>query len=852
VKRFAVIVVACSLVAGLNLASAATSSRATITPDQPSVSWLGGPLLGAGILGTPPDDAGGCPPQACHEFTLTIDVPSSFWKRSNGGVAVRIDWPDRNDELDLHVFDPSGREVGWGNELRTSSEQTLIHAPAPGRYRVLVQSFHAANVMYSGRAWVVPFRESLVSSTRTSMRFAPATFVDPQLWVAEPGVWAASDGRIYATAPWSGLQMSSLAWRSDNGGRSFTLLPSYIGPRVADPRLRPCPVSPGGYDADIMTDRTGRLYFADLHDGGVTVGVSTDRGATWECQPKAASSPEDDRQWLAPAPTADGAGPAVDAYLGYRDFAVVDIVPFASPLVRPTQFHIDVTRDGGRNWSSASTFAAERAGFSGPLFTARDGTLYQVYQYESSVWLARSTDEGKTVRLIRVSDRHGSPGNIWLGGDVDRAGNVYVAWTDQGSWDVLFSVSRDKGLTWSPPVRVNPPDSETTVMPWLAAGKAGDVAIAWYGAKGAFTPTAAPASARWYVWAARSLNASSISPRFESARVSETPVRFGSLCLKGPSCENEDGAPADMRMLDFFEIAIAPDGAVVAAFSDTGRIQTTSDGFGPGPYVMFTRQTSGLGMKGAARAPSEPAGDVQLPDEMMEATDVFDVSGMPSNQALSGVARISLPLAAVGPVAIPSSATYTGLATDAYWLVVWKANDRVEYAGMHVDAQGNRSFFGGDQPVGIGRLDPSGAMGFIEKMASYPETFSLQGGIDQAKKQIWFDVPLARFHLRRGDLLHSFQAFTMTSLLGDPRTFLQPLYVVDATPAQTVRVGATSTTLASKPKPKPASRGNRLPATGVPGVPIELVVALLAGAALTLRALRRRPASASAGAAETG
>lgn len=388
-------------------------------------------------------------------------------------------------------------------------------------------------------------------------------------------------------------------------------------------------------------------------------------------------------------------------------------------------------------------------------------------------------------------------------------------------------------------------------MPWLATGKAGDVAIAWYGAKGAFTPTAAPASARWYVWAARSLNATSLLPHFEVAPLSETPVRFGSLCLKGPSCENENGAPADERMLDFFEIAIAPDGAVVATFNDTGRIQTTSDGFGPGPYVMFTRQTSGLGMKGGAKSPVEPSGDAHLPEEMAtNDVEAFDLSGLPTSQTLSGIARISLPLAAVGTASIPSAATYSGISTDAYWLAVWKANDRVEYAGMHVDAQGNRSFFGGDQPVGIGRVDPAASMGFIEKMASYPETFSLRGGVDQANKRIWFDVPLARFHLRRGDVLHSLQAFTMTSLLGG-QTFLQPLYVVDATPPQTVRIGAVPTVSAAEPRPKPASGGDRLPATGVGRVPFGIVTALLVGAAMTRRALLRRPASSSAGATET-
>jgi len=790
-KRWLIPLVIGSLFAAFQVGRAAGPSQGPITPARQSVSWIGSPLVGGAIPGTPPDDVGGCPPRACDEFALTISVPASEWRRAHGGVAVRIDWADPNNELDLHVFDPKGREVAWSTELHTTSEQTLIEAPAPGVYRVVVQAFFAQNVSYTGRAWIGRLDDRSVSYARTSMRFAPASFVDPQIWAGEPGVWAARDGTIYATAPWSGVQASSLAWRSSDGGRTFNLLPSYIAPHVVDPRLRPCSISPGGYDADIVTDRTGRLYFADLHDGGVTVGVSTDRGATWKCQPRSASSPEDDRQWLAPAPTADGAGSAVDAYLGYRDFAVGDLIPYAGVYAKPTQLHFDVTRDGGRTWQAASTFAKERSGFTGPMFTYRDGTLYQVFQYQSSVWLARSTDEGRTVRLLRVSDRFGSPANNWLGGDVDAAGNVYVAWVEQGTWDVLYSASRDRGLHWSRPRRVSPPASDTTLMPWLAAGRAGDVAIAWYGMNGGVSPATVPASTRWYAWVARSLNASSANPRFEVSRLSETPVRFGPLCLPAaPICQDEHGNQGDSRMLDFFEIAIAPDGGIVATYSDTGRIQQTSDGFGPGPYVMATRQTSGLGMGRASKAVTELSGDAEAPAQMSAETDLsgFDLTALPLQQTRKGFARISMRTAASTDRAIPPDATYTGAATDAYWVALWKSNDRVEYAGMHVNARGKRSFFGGDQPVGIGRVDYSGSMGFIEKMASYPETFSLRGGVDAATNRIWIDVPLAMFHLRPGDLLHSLQVFSMTSFL-ERRTFLQPLYVVDSTPAQTVRIG---------------------------------------------------------------
>jgi len=410
-----------------------------VTPAHPSVTWFGGPMRGAAL------DFSTCVGTSCNTFPLTIDVPPGEWKRKDGGVAVRIEWPDANDELDLHVFDGKGNDVAASIELHTNVEQALIHAPAPGRYLVKVIALHALNVVYTGRAWIAHVDYKRGATQRSTMRFAPATFVDPQVWAAEPSIWAAPDGAVYTTAPWLITQATSMVWRSLDGARTFSIKPTNLAPGVVDPRMRPCSISAGGGDADIVTDRTGRLYFADLWVVNSTVAVSTDRGNTWTCNPLAASSPEQDRPWLAPAPTADGDGPGVDAYLAYRDFAVGGLVPYAGDVVKPMQLHLDVTRDGGKTWKAASTYARNRVGFAGPIFTAADGSLYHVYQFESSVWLARSTDEGRTVRLFRVSDRFGSPANYWVAGDVDRAGNLYVAWVDQGTWDVLLTVSHDRG-----------------------------------------------------------------------------------------------------------------------------------------------------------------------------------------------------------------------------------------------------------------------------------------------------------------------------------------------------------------------------------------------------------------------
>jgi hypothetical protein len=773
-RRSPVLVVALAVVASLTVVSSG-AAPAAITPSHRSLSWMGEPLSGAA-----PDEFT-CVASSCDDFAFRIDVPPSAWRENDGGVVVRIEWPDDDDELDLHVYDSNDVDVASSIELHTNVEQALIHAPRPGIYRVHVVAYHAVNVTYRGTAWIgrLGYRSAPVED-RSPMRFGAASFVDPQTWTSEPGVWVARDGSVYTTAIWSLNQASSMVWRSGDGARTFRLAPSVVAPGAPDPRMRPCEFSNGGADADVVADRTGRIYFVDLWVTSSTVGVSADRGKTWTCNPVAPSTQQIDRPWLAPAPSADGAGPNVDAYLSYHDDgAPVLYAPYAGAAAKAVANHLDVTRDGGLIWRPAAIFARDRVGVAGPIFTSNDGIVYQPYTFSSSVWMARSTDEGRTVRLIKVSDRFGSPANLWLGGDVDAAGNVYVAWVEQGSWDVLFSRSTDRGLHWGNPVRINPPASETATMPWVAAGRNGDVAVAWYGMPNDAAPDNAPASARWSAWVARSVNANARTPRFQAARLSQTPVRFGPLCTSGVGCY-------DRKMGDFFEIDIARDGAVVATFNDTARIQHTDDGYTPGPYVMAVRQTSGLGMSRAAAAAAEPAGDAEAPQQMTaDALATLDLTSLPGCRALRGAFRLDLELRSTSDLA---GAIQGGnaLATDAYWLVLWKAADRVEYAGMHLDREGRVSFFGGDQPVSVGRPDPL-QPGLADKLASYPETFRLNGRVDAATGRIFIDVPFAMFHLRKGDTLNSLQAFTMTSLT-DRRTFVQPLVVVDATPARSFRI----------------------------------------------------------------
>ena len=816
------------MIATIVASSAATPEGGTLTPVQRSVRWAGDPVTGAA---SGPED---CSEVSCDEFALTVDIGSSFWERPGGGVVVRIEWVDPQNDLDLHIYDPAGQEVAHSYQISGTFEEAFLSAPARGTYSVLTVGFDGAAVSYAGRASITSAKSRAVHTSPNSMRFSAPTIVDPQIAAAEPGVLTSPGGQVYIHALTALESLASHVWRSEDGARTFELLDSRLADSFSDPRRGPCSDAIGGGDADVIVDRTGRLYFLDLEALNVNVATSTDGGDSWTCNALAASTPLDDRPWLAPAATADGSGPNIDAYLAYTDSGT-SAQPFAKKI-KPFEIHLEVTYDGGNNWVPRRTYARSLIHTPGRLFTAPDGTLYHAFAGENAVWAARSRDAGTTFELVKVSQRIGSPGNIFIAGDADEAGNVFIAWADSGTFDVLYSSSTDQGAHWSSPVRLNPPSSETAVLPWVAAGRGGDVAIAWYGTAAPLVPDSASPSTRWNAWVARSRDATRRAPAFQIARLSETSMHFGPICLGGQSCTEN---PERTRSLaDFFQIDIARDGAIVATFNDNGRIQDTA----PQPYVVVARQIAGLGMPSGSASVAhlrERKGDALFPPHSKEGRSVpaLDFMAAPGVSLRGDTLQLSFTLDSARDLDSALTATSAGVATAAMWLVTWKANDRVEYAAMTTDTSGATSFFGGDQPGGASdhRLYP---------YLTYPQQFPLRGRVDTARGQVTIDVPLAQFHLKPGDVLHGLQAF---SLAGVPQaaSYLSS-QLVDMTPSQTLRIGAAGpSSERGRRTPPETKRGRMLPATGVGDARLALcVLAVAAGLALWRvgpRRSRRRP-----------
>jgi len=172
-----------------------------------------------------------------------------------------------------------------------------------------------------------------------------------------------------------------------------------------------------------------------------------------------------------------------------------------------------------------------------------------------AVWIAVSSDGGRTFTDHAVYVNPNSAvayGHQFVNVSVDRAGTVYVVYTD--NHNLFYSFSTDGGGTWTGPIQVNQAPSATAIMPWSVACSPGQLNIVWYGTSfydGTTAPDNYPASAAWYVFFAQNLNAGVAGSTFTQAAA--TPIiHYGGVCESGVGCTgNRD-------LFDDFGVAVNP------------------------------------------------------------------------------------------------------------------------------------------------------------------------------------------------------------------------------------------------------------------------------------------------------
>jgi hypothetical protein len=438
----------------------------------------------------------------------------------------------------------------------------------------------------------------------------PAATFAPNIAVgspgAEPSIWVDSHNCIFVSAPgnpWS--------WKSENNGASF-LAPT--NPVADEPTLT-------GGDEDVITipqpngTRPDHVYYTDLGLSSDHIRKSTDGGKTW-FKPGPGGAAGDtgissDRQWLA----VDRIGP--DQYVYEVDHELSSEVIRLSSSVNDNAW---VTQNAMTDPELSTTVPNTNPG---PAFVDKNThNVYAVFNASIPTTNAANPPFGKLLNVwdfvaAKSAVAGGPPGpfvnypvhkgvvdsptnpappagtqtfgtnnaNIFPAADVDSAGNIYVVWSMNNArtneFSIWFASSHDQGKTFYGPFPVSSGPltaDETSVLPWVAAGDNGRVDIVWYKSTRVGDPNTMPTGSPWNVMFAQSVNANSREPVFTVTRAGDHVMHIGSVSTGGLI------GSSDRSLLDYFEVAIGPDGLANIIYADNGASAT---------HAEFARQNGG-------------------------------------------------------------------------------------------------------------------------------------------------------------------------------------------------------------------------------------------------------------------
>lgn len=372
------------------------------------------------------------------------------------------------------------------------------------------------------------------------------------LGAGEPNIAIGADGTHYVSA-------INDIYRSDDGGVSYELVKADL---------------PGAGDGDLVIDPAGGVHWLGLggENGPIPYYASMDRGESWTDGVDLSNETGSDREWMA----AREDMPTI--YAAWRDSDEDGIVAFRSSF------------DAGKTWNERVTLSEDAIG--GPLAVGPvPGQVYQaqatfasdVANMDAAVRLARSADDGATWEIVPVVTPAqslqlgliGFPFSIFPAVSVDDNGTLYVVYAvDQGMiptapktlarFGVYLVVSKDNGDTWSEPRLLSSPD-KASIMPWVAAGAKGRIAVAWYSNTYGMPHDNTPDV--WNVELTEMIDADTDAPQMQVIQLNDAPAHVGSICTSGTGCLLTGG---DRSVLDFLEVAISPEGqpAVVWASTD--------------------------------------------------------------------------------------------------------------------------------------------------------------------------------------------------------------------------------------------------------------------------------------------
>lgn len=608
-RRLALVIASLAGLAATSLsATAATPKSGHIGPKAPVLHWQTAQQVFSPahlVIGNGGVLALACPPAeldpadaVCDHFTITVDVPLSYWNTHHGGLSVTVP-----DDFSGYAYDSEGRIAAaerWTGEVR---EMRIPNAA--GSYEIRLAPYLAFGVYpMTARFLSAPGKDggfprpgsdsyharamSTLPSSAPANKAVAYDGPDPDYrttrighGAAEPSIGADRYGYAYfaaATYDSVGGEPRTELLRSTNQNRSWQSIQPKLGSTGQD--SHPLTLDPYVYvDKDY-----GRIFDVDLVVGGSYLDFSDDRGSSWTRGMATSPLGVNDHQTLFAGRPPLETGLAITLDTKFPKF-----VYYCVNQVDGT--FCNRSLDGGKSFiptgappfpgvQTSGSGASECGGLSGQGVADSTGRIFLPRGFCDQAELAMSSDAGLSWTVTRVAPNIPTAGTQTAVA-VDSANNVYYVWWDAKYKLPWLAVSRDHGLHFGTPRMIAPPGVKAVNFPAIDAGSSGRIAITFPGTEGADSHDL---TRPWNQYVVLSTDALSDDPTFLSAVVNpggvDDPIHRG-------DCLNRCG-----RMLDFIDVVVAPDyrGTVWVTTTDSCTSQDSCSTQRKAGYYAGTRE----------------------------------------------------------------------------------------------------------------------------------------------------------------------------------------------------------------------------------------------------------------------
>jgi hypothetical protein len=718
----------------------------------------------------------------------------------------------------------------------------------------------------------------------TSLKFGHEVILDHQRSGFEPDIVISSKGKIYSSVPNGSSQGESFIWQSVDRGDSFQLVPG----NIAFGKPATCV---GGGDTELAKDAGDNLYLSDLQNlTNLSNSVSTDGGMTFNASCTSAPNTPVDRMWF-----------ASHGKLGDPDFAIYEeydaVLSGANPDSPIGNQLVETVSHDGVNFTPVINANPSPACLGGGVVNCvtNEESLpgNQIVNKKGELVIAHGGQDGNAVYVSVGKPTTTGTGqaavttatwqDILINKDVcpntgsnhgicgsanfptitqDSAGNLYlvnsaqltVGTTAKGPYIVYVNVSKDGGHTWGKSIKVS--QSGSNAFPWITAGSAGRVGVAWYHANEESEKRAFKfddlAHAEFDVQVAQSIDALAAKPHYTVVTASEHPMKYGPICTSGTTCAATMG---DRSLGDYLNIGVDIDGALSVVYvDDTSNSYTT----GPtgavaenGPPV-YQRQIGGPPMIAGKKlthtalpfdAVTDPSVDSFFNGNSLRTStgSNLDITKASVKEEAGGL-LLSMKVKSLESLAVdPSLGGTSGLWVMRFttYNPATPGNGHIYYVAMESMLGQTPRFFTGD----VAAPNPAAL-----QISMVFDSATAVRGTQNGAGEIAFHLPYSAVPgLKKGQLMYSVTAFTATTtgtLQGNPQVLFN---VTDATApfdhvAGSKGAPVTTRPVVRKPVTHPGTvidaGGGNLAATGGLGEPLAALLLLTAG--LSVLAVRRR------------